>query len=136
MPYISSERNASYYEPYAVGPVGQMDMSANAGVTGTVPTTIAESGSWTSNLISADGFRSIAAGVELTQAGTIKIQLYVDQAGNVPQGTAVSTTLTANEANSVSVYDGAPFQSFTVTITNSSGSSATVSDFVLLLNAA
>jgi hypothetical protein len=111
MPYVSTERNSQFWELLA--------------------------GSWTSNLISADGFRSIAAGVELTQAGTIKIQLYVDQAGNVPQGTAVSTTLTANEANSVSTYDGAPFQSFTVTITNSSGSSAaTVSDFVLLMNAA
>lgn len=54
----------------------------------------------------------------------------------MPQGAVISTTLAANVANSVSVNDGAPFQSFTVTISNTGGSTGNVSNFVLLMNAA
>lgn len=73
MPYVSPERNASYWEPTCIGPIAQLDLSALSTVTGAIPATIAASGSFTSNLISADGFKALAAGVQLSQAGTIKI---------------------------------------------------------------
>jgi hypothetical protein len=135
MVMTTTERNSQYYEPVATGPVTQIDLSAAPAQTGTIPTSIAESASFTTSLISADGFTGIAAGVELTQAGTISIQKFVDAGGVVPQGAAVSQALTANTPAAASTFAGPPFQTFTVTITNGSASAAaTVSNFVLLMN--
>jgi hypothetical protein len=136
MVMITSERTSQYFEPEAVGPVTQIDLSADTAQTGTIPTTIAESASFTTSLLAADGFKAITAGCTLTTAGTIAVQRFVDANGLIPQGAATSKALTANVAASVSVNDGNPFQTYTVTITNGSGSAAaTLSSFTLLLNA-
>jgi hypothetical protein len=132
MVMITSERTSQYFEPEAVGPVTQIDLSADTAI----PTTIAESASFTTSLLAADGFKAITAGCTLTTAGTIAVQRFVDANGLIPQGAATSKALTANVAASVSVNDGNPFQTYTVTITNGSGSAAaTLSSFTLLLNA-
>jgi len=135
MALITTERNSQYWEPVATGPIAQIDLSAVSAATGAIPAAVVAGTPFTTSLISADGFKALAAGCELSTAGTIVIQRFVDAGGLVPQGAAVSSTLAANVANSVSVNDGASFQSFTVTITNTGGGSATLSNFVLLLNA-
>lgn len=137
MPQVSTEASTQYWEPVATGPVAQCDLSANTEEVGSVPSSIAASSNFTSQLILANGFKAIAAAVTLSQAGSIAIQRYIDKAGLVAQGAAVSTALTAATPGVVNSNDGLPFQSCRVTITNSSSSNAaTVSNFALLLNAA
>jgi hypothetical protein len=135
MPQVSTELNSQYWEPVAIGPSAQCDISSSSQL-GTLPGTLpATTGTFTSNLVQCDGFLKIAAGVLSTQAGTIQIQRYVDKAGLIPQGAAISTTLVAATPNVVNANDGLPFQSFTIKVTNTGGSVATISNFVLLLNA-
>lgn len=137
MPQVSNELSSQYWEPVATGPVAQCDLSANTEEVGTVPGSIAASGSFTSQLIPANGFKAIAAGVTSTQTGAISIQRYIDKLGQVAQGAAISTALTASTPGVVNSNDGLPFQSFKITITNTNGSSAaTITNFALLLNAA
>jgi hypothetical protein len=136
MPQVSSELNAQYYEPVATGPVAQCDISAWAGLNPPPPASIAASGNWTSGIIVADGYKAIAVGVLSSQAGAISIQRYLDRAGNVPQGPAISATITAAAAQVCNANDGAPFQSFKITITNTGTVAATLSNFACLLNAA
>ena len=134
MPQASTELNSQYWEPVATGPVAQADVSSWAPL---VPTsTIAASGNFTSALVYADGFKNIAAGVTSTQAGAISIQRYIDKAGLIAQGAAVSTSLTASTPGVVNVNDGLPFQSFVLKITNTGASTATITNFACLLNAA
>lgn len=135
MPQSSTELNTQYYEPVANGPVAQADISSWAGI-GTVPTTIAASGNFTSNVIYADGYKVVACAALSSQVGAITIQRYVDKAGTLPQGAAISATITGGTAQVANANDGLPFQSFKVAITNTSGSVANLTGFCLLLNAA
>jgi len=89
-----------------------------------------------SNVIASDGFKALSCAVLSSQAGAVSIQRYVDKVGTLPQGAPISSTLVAATANVVNSNDGLPFQSFKVTITNTGGSTATISGFALLLNAA
>ena len=108
-----------------------------------VPVSIAGSGNWNSGLILSDGFKVICVGVIATQAGTVTIQRYMDIAGNIPIGTLASATLVANVANTVTVgglgttspLDNLPFLTFTVIITNSAGSTMTLTQVSFLMNA-
>jgi hypothetical protein len=95
--------------------------------------TVAASGSITSNLIPSDGYKVIAVGVTSTQAGQIQVQRYLDDAGTVKQGPALTASLTATTAGVCNVTDGNPFASFAVTITNTGGSSATLTNLGILL---
>jgi hypothetical protein len=135
MPQVSNELNAQYYEPVATGPVAQCDISTWSGLP-PPPASLAASGTWTSGVIVADGYKAIAAGVLSSQAGAISIQRYLDRAGNVPQGPAISATITAATAQVCNANDGAPFQSFVIKITNTGTVAATLSNFACLLNAA
>lgn len=133
MPQTSSELNSQYWEPVATGPVAQADVSTWAPL---VPSpTIIASGNYTSALIYADGFKSIAAGVTSTQTGAMTIQRYIDKAGLVAQGTASTVALTASTPAVLNVTDGLPFQSFVLKITNTGGATATITNFACLLNA-
>jgi hypothetical protein len=135
MVMITSERTSQYFEPEAVGPVTQIDLSLDAAQTGVIPATVVAGTPFSTILLTADGFKAIAAGCILSTAGTIVIQRFIDAAGTIPQGAAISATLAAGVANSVSVNDGAPFQTYTVTITNTGAGSANLTGFTLLLNA-
>lgn len=135
MSQVSNELNTQYWEPVATGPVGQADITAWPG-TPPPPGTIAAAGNYTSNVIIADGFKAIAAAITSTQAGAISIQRFIDRAGTIAQGAAISTTLVAATPAVVNSNDGLPFQSFVVKITNTGGSTATITNFALLLNAA
>jgi len=131
MPRLVDELESQYWEPIANGPVAQADLTSVIAV----PATIAGSGTFTSALQYADGFKSIACGVTLSQTGTLQVQRYVDRAGLVLQTAATATALTASTPGVYNVTDGLPFQSFKVIITNSAGTPANVTNFVLLLNA-
>ena len=98
-------------------------------------TSVAASGSNTSALIGSCGYGAFALGVTSTQAGTITVQRYIDAEGTIPQGAALTATLTAGAPATVNATDGVPFQSFTVEVSNSGTSAATLSNVGLLLQA-
>lgn len=106
-----------------------------------LPATLAPSGSWVSGPILADGFKVIGAAVVMTQIGTITIQLWLDVAGTIPQGSLVSTAVTANTAAVVnagniggSTANNMPFASYTISINNTSVSTATLTNVVFCIN--
>jgi hypothetical protein len=116
----------------AIGPVEQEIVPA---ATHGLASSIAASGSTVSNLLFADGYKVLAAGATSTQNGQIQVQRYLDDAGLVAQGGPVTGALTANTAGVVNVTDGAPFSSYKVTITNSGGSTATLTNVAILQQA-
>lgn len=71
----------------------------------------------TSALILAGGYPKIAIGATSSSTGEISVQRYLDEAGTIPQGPALTQALTANTAGVLNIADGNPFQSFTITIT-------------------
>ena len=70
----------------------------------------------TSPLLMSGGYPRLAIGATSSATGSISVQRYLDQAGLIPQGAALTQALTAATAGVLNVNDGAPFQSFTVTI--------------------
>ena len=132
MPRVSNELASSYWEPQSVGPVAQADLSALL----TPPATLAAGATYTAGPISADGFKVISAAAVMDQAGTLSVSRFLDLAGSVPQGGPVLINLSAGSPGVANVTDGLPFQSFTVTLTNTSGTAAHVTATCLLLNAA
>ncbi len=99
------------------------------------PSTIAPSGNWQSGIIRVYGGGSLPAlvvTVESTQAGAVSIQRYADAAGTIPVGGNISQTLTDSTEAYVGANDGVPYLSFQVTITNTGGSSATITDAAIL----
>ena len=57
------------------------------------------------------------------------------QAGLVPQGNPVTVAISAGVQALLNVNDGAICRSFTLAISNSSGSPATISNFAFLMSA-
>jgi len=98
-----------------------------------LPSTIAAASHATSNLILSDGMEVGAVGVTSTQTGVVTVQRYLDDAGTVKQGAALTQSLTANIAATLEITDGNPFASFTVDISNTGGSPATLSNLGILL---
>lgn len=98
------------------------------------PATIAASGSWVSGIIFGDGYQVLTLAVQMTQAGTLKITRYVDRAGNFPRPVS-STAIVANTALIVDITDNLPWVSFQIEIDNSGGSTATLTNFSVLMNA-
>jgi hypothetical protein len=138
MPLVSTEVSGQYWEPLANGPVAQCDLvSQDPGLLGTLPTTgtIAASGNWTSAVIVSDGFKSLSIGAKSTQTGAINIQRYLDRAGTIPVGAVITAALTAGTAQWATSNDGVAFQSFTVQITNTGASAATITNFGVLMSA-
>lgn len=71
----------------------------------------------TSQLIPSGGYPKIAVAATNTVAGSISVQRYLDAAATIPQGPALTQALSAGTPGVLNVADGAPFQSFDVTIT-------------------
>lgn len=83
----------------------------------------------TSALIQAGGYPRIAVGATNSVAGSINVQRYLDAAGTIPQGPALTQALSAGVAGVLNVSDGAPFLSYTVNITGA----GTVTGFGVLM---
>lgn len=126
------EQNAGFFSPQAVGPI-----LLTVPVIQTLPTaaTIAATGNWTSGLLPGDGYKAISVGATSTQTGAINVQRYIDQAGTVKQGAASTTALAGGSPAVLNITDGLPYASFTISITNTGGSAATISGFAALLAA-
>jgi hypothetical protein len=117
-----------------LGPALQCSLTAaRLGLTAQVPA----SGQLASPVILSNGWKLFALGLTSTQAGTVSVQRFLDTAGTVPIGAGVSAALTAATAQSLSIgtADTIPFQSFQVTVTNSSATAATLSNVAGLLQA-
>jgi hypothetical protein len=115
-----------------VNPGGAMQVLVPAAVHG-LPATIAASGNVTSNLLFSDGMQVAAVGVTSSQGGTITVQRYLDDAGLIKQGAALTATYTANTAQVLNITDGNPFASFTVNLSNTGGSTANLTNLGILL---
>ncbi len=131
MPYATGP--SEYYTPAPIGPVVQAVVPAS--VHG-LSATVAASGNTTSNIITADGYKLCTVAVMSTQAGTLTVKAYVDLAATIQRGSTVSTALTANTAGIADLSGLAPFQALVITISNSGGSTATLSNLLVLLQAA
>lgn len=78
---------------------------------------------------------SIAAGANLSTAGTLSIQRYVDQNGLIPQGPPITLALQAGVPASVTIGDGVPFLSYSVSVTPTNGVSAVLTTLAITLRA-
>lgn len=96
---------------------------------------ILASGNVISNAIITGGYKNFTFVMQSTQNGTISIQRYADQAATMPVSTAITGSITANTALDVHSTDSVPYQSMIITVSNSGGSTATISNCMLLLQA-
>jgi hypothetical protein len=96
------------------------------------PSTIVASGSWNSGVMLANGANRLAAAVTSSQNGVLTIQRYIDAAGTIPIGIAPTQAITANTLAWTWVNDGMPFLSWRVTVTNTGGSTANLTNVALL----
>jgi hypothetical protein len=88
-------------------------------------TSILASGSVVSATLQMNGWQRFSIGLTSSQAGTLSVQRYLDIAATVPQGAAVTASLTAATPAVVNAgSDLAPCASIIVTVSNSSGSTA------------
>lgn len=110
-----------------------------------LPATLAAtSGVWNSGLMFNDGMRYITLALTSSQAGACIIQMYVDLAGTIPRP-PVTTSIVANTGLIIDLPVAPtatapgpylpPFASFTINITNTGGSIATLSGVQLILSA-
>jgi hypothetical protein len=108
-----------------LGPALQcIQSAAQLGLNASVPA----SGNLAGSVIVSNGWKLFSVGLKSTQAGQISVQRFLDLAGTVPQGAAVTAALTANTAAYATVgTDGLPFASVQVTVSNSGASVATLS---------
>lgn len=92
-------------------------------------TSVVAGGSVESAVIVSNGWKLFAVGLKSSQAGEISIQRFLDLAGTLPQGAAVTATLTADEAACATVgTDGLPFASVQVSVTNSGAAAAALTN--------
>ncbi len=90
-------------------------------------TSVPATGNITSGVIASNGWLAFSLGLTSSQAGSISIQRYLDLAGTVAQGAAITASLTAATAAVCNVAnDGKPWASMIITVANSSGTIATI----------
>jgi hypothetical protein len=117
-----------------VGAVDQVYLLANT-TPFPLPISVPASGNVNSGVITNCGYKNFTFALTSTQAGSVSIQRYVDQAGTIPVGAAITGSVTANTATDIHSTDSIPYQSMIITVNNSSGSIATLSNCALLLQA-
>ena len=115
---------------------GTLDMIASKNVTNAVPATIAASGNWTSGAIIQEMNPVILAAVTSDQVGNLTIQKYADLAATIAVGNPVTQAITASVTAWATDNDTVPYLSFTVTVTNTSGTTANISNLAILTSSA
>ncbi len=128
---LETSRNPDY-APLVKGAIPQAPVPQTVH---NLPGSVAASGSVTTSLIRADGFTMIAAGLTMTQSGSLSVQRYLDDGGTQVQGAPVTVPVTANVPANLDVLDGKPFAAFILTVANGAGSASTITGFALLLQA-
>lgn len=117
------------HTPYDVGQVLQVLLDTT---TLGLATTVPANDSVVSEVIIANGYKAIAFACTSSQTGSVSIQRYLDQAGTIPQGAALTVSLTSSTAAVLNNSDNHPFQSLQITVANSTGSDATLTNCALL----
>jgi hypothetical protein len=139
LPWVSAELNASFFDIAAQGPVAQSAVPQDQVPFG--PTTIANAGQFSTGVLVSDGYKIIGVGVTSSNSGALIISRFLDREGTILVTTALSTPIVAATPlivvvpNPATPADNLPFASFTITITNTGGGSATISKFYCLLQA-
>lgn len=103
------------------------------GSTVTVPGTIASLGTFTSPLLPSGGCGHLALGVNLSNAGTVLVHRYLDNAGSVEIGAALTLALTGGTLAVLDNNDGKAFASEKVVIINGVASVGTLAAFAMLI---
>jgi hypothetical protein len=119
--------------PVGIGPKMRVTVPASViALAASVP----ESGNVTSGIIDSTGFQNLTVGLISSQAGELTVQRYADTAGLIPVGAAITASLSAATAAAVYANDDIPWQSFTINVTNTSGSTAAnITDLTVVLQA-
>lgn len=134
MPIVApdSESDGGFAQTYSQAGMAQVNSPI---IPNPLMTTIAAtSGVWNSGLIYSDGYRYLTVALTSSQAGSLVITQYVDTLGLIPR-TAVTTAIVGATPLIVDIADLKPFQTFTVSISNTGGSAATVTNLYILLSA-
>lgn len=127
---MQAETQADVHTPVDAGPLLQVLLSAaQMGLN----TSVAAAGTNSTPAIPSGGYRSAAVAITSSQAGTLSVQRYLDQAGTIPQGAALTASLTAATPAVVNITDGAPFGSFVVSVSNTGTAAATLTNVGALL---
>ncbi len=122
--------NAQVNPAHELGPTLQAFLPAAVhGIAASIPA----NGNIKSNVIPSNGWQKGAIGISSTEAGNLSAQRYVDQAGTIPIGAVITAAITANTPLAISWSDGLPYGSFQVTVTNTTGVVANLSDVVVLM---
>lgn len=124
-----------FFPIYSAGPKTNYIPKTELIAPASAQSAIAASGNWQSGVLTSDGYYNFVIGLTLSQAGTLTLYRYIDDAGTVPLDAGQSQALTANTAAVLVVTDGKPCASYQVKIANSGGSAAAVSSFAGLLSA-
>lgn len=95
------------------------------------PTVIQASATWSSDLMPS-AFGGLVAAALSDHAATLTIQRYADLAGLIPVGPLYSQAMTANTAAWTGGNDGLPYVSYAVSIINSAGAVANITNAMIL----
>lgn len=133
MVWTDPELSGEYFTINAAGPAAQTTIPQSTPPA--APTTILNAGNFSTGIIVSNGYKVIAVGVTSSGAGALNIQRYLDREGTIPVIAVSTTALVAATPLVVIISDTTPFASFSIVITNTSGSTATVSKFYCLMQA-
>ena len=116
-------------------PAGSMPLPQVVNVTITQPGTIANAGTYTSEAIATYGMRHIAVTGQITNAGTLSLQRYLDLDASVTAGAAVTAAMSASTQATIDNLGTVICQSAKVSIINGATTSATISGLAVVLAA-
>lgn len=103
----------------------------SVGLTGT----IGAGGTLTSLLFPTFGCKALAFGGTLSQAGTLVLSRFIDQAGSISAAPDITVNLAVATPGVMIVNDGLPVQTAKIKFVNAGGSAANLTGFAGLLQA-
>lgn len=100
------------------------------------PASIENGTTYDSGIMPTYDYEALAVSAQLSQAGSLSIQRYIDEAGTIPMGAAITQAMTADTLATVAVNDGQPALSWKVTIQNTGSAAGDLTDAALLMQGA
>lgn len=96
-------------------------------------TPVADGATGVSSVINVQGLFKGSAGLVSSHAGTLSVQRYADAQGAIPVGAALTVPLVATVGNAVGWSDGLPIGSVVVSVINSAGAVANLTNVTVNL---
>lgn len=127
MTTVTTQEDA--HTPMDVGPSLQFYLNTTKLA---LATTIDASSSINSNLIYTNGYKIFSFAVTSDQDGSVSIQRYLDTAGTIAQGSPTTASVVGGTPLVVNNSSSSPSQTLKITITNSGGSIANLTNVALL----